>query len=103
MRIGPPHTSPKKSRAAPIAAKIGANDGPGMWMPAGVLRATGILPRRAFGWIRNLRIIHTIQARTMTMIAIGRSAMSEPQSGVTRSAVRSRNHCQMASIMGSGG
>ena len=38
-----------RAGAAPIAAKTGANDGPGMWMPAGVLGGTRLLPRRAGG------------------------------------------------------
>ena len=28
----------------PIAAKAGANDGPGMWIPAGVLGSIALLP-----------------------------------------------------------
>ena len=40
---------PRNSRNVPIAAKIGANDGPGMWMPAGVRGGTRRTPRRAGG------------------------------------------------------
>ena len=40
---------------APTAAKNGAKDGPGMWMPAGVLRRTRPLPRRAGGASASIR------------------------------------------------
>ena len=96
-RIQPPHTSPRKSRAAPIAAKTGANDGPGMWIPAGVGCASLVLPRRAFGCRRNFRNIQMIQTTTIAKMASGMSAISAPQSGMTRSEVTSRTHSQMAS------
>ena len=54
-RIRPPKTRPSMSRKTPTAAKIGANDGPGMWMPAGVLRLDALLPRRAGGAFASVR------------------------------------------------
>ena len=57
QRIGPGKTTPRKSRNDPTAAKTGANDGPGMWIPAGVFGGTGILPRRAGGAARRRRTV----------------------------------------------
>ena len=91
---------PEEQERRPIAAKAGENDGPGMWTPAGVLRRDRHLAATRLRLDPESQLIQTIQTRTIAMIAIGRSAMSEPQSGVTSRAVRSRNHCQMASSIG---
>ena len=42
----PPATMPKTRKNPPTAASIGAKDGPGMWMPAGVTGGMRRIPRR---------------------------------------------------------
>ena len=82
-----------------MAAKTGAHDGPGMWIPAGSGARAGPC-RVGGGSVRNRRMVQISQTTTRTMIAIGISATRAFQSGVTRSAVVSRNQFQMSSSMG---
>jgi hypothetical protein len=42
----PPATMPNTTKNPPIAARTGAQDGPGMWMPSGVTGSIRRLPRR---------------------------------------------------------
>ena len=69
----------------PTAAKTGANDGPGMWIPAGVLGVIALLAaagRR--GASRRRRNVQIRTTTTRTAISRpGAAPMSAPQSGVT--------------------
>ena len=80
----------RNSRKAPTAAKMGANDGPGMWMPSGVrgsMRAFRDGPAAARASRRNWSKMTT---KTSAKTATGSSAISPPQSGMTNWDVKSR-------------
>ena len=96
----PPNTRPRNSRNAPTAAKAGANDGPGMWMPAGVFGWIRCFPRRAGGAVRIRRIIQSRKNTTKTAMITGMTPMILPQSGVTNSAVSWRRRVQIRSSIG---
>ena len=98
MIEGPPKTSPKNSRNVPTAAKNGANDGPGMWTPAGGTGLT-LAGRIRFGPApAHATATRTKNATTTTAMKTGRSEMREPQSGMTNCEVNSRIAFQIWSI-----
>ena len=95
--VSPPKTTPRNSRKAPTAAKIGANDGPGMWTPTGGRGWMRAFPRRA-GAARAIRQNWiTMTTRTSAKIATGSSAISPPQSGMTNWDMNSRMLVQRSS------
>src|SRR5215203_1965099 len=103
IRVTPPKTSPSMTRKSPTPAKIGANDGPGIWMPAGVRRVRGCFPRLAGGAFASRRKIRMRTTTTKSAIPTGMSETRTPQSGVTTCAINSRMLVQSrSSIVRSG-
>ncbi len=66
-----------------MEARIGANDGPGIWMPAGVRGRIGALPRRGGAARHSRRKTQARMATTSMRTKIGSSATKAPQSGMT--------------------
>src|SRR5688572_6820798 len=102
MSTGPPKTSPRNSRNAPIAAKTGDQDGPGMWTPAGGRGVTRCLPRRGFGARSSFQNSATTTRTDRTRMRTGSIAMTELQSGMTNLLVSSRIPFQNSSNIASG-
>ena len=98
----PPNTSPNRSSAAPSAPKNGAIDGPGMWTPGGGTGLTLPFPRRLGPSVVTRHRSHSTKSTTRARMAIGISAINEPQSGVTNFAMRSRIEFQICSMVGIG-
>ena len=73
-----------------MAAKMGAEDGPGMWMPAGGRGSIRPRPRRLGPAVVQRRMTQTRNTATTAARATGMSATSAPQSGMTRRLVSSR-------------
>ena len=75
---------------APIAAKTGAHEGPGMWTPGGGMASILCLPRRGFGARRELPEEVTMTTTDAAKMRTGSIATTEFQSGMTNFAVSSR-------------
>ena len=98
----PPQTRPSRTRKTPTAPKIGANDGPGMWTPGGGAGRIRPLPRRRGPSAVSRQISQPKNRTVRATIAIGMSAMSEPQSGMMNRDVRSSSPFQIWSMADGG-
>src|SRR6185503_14697049 len=85
----------------PNAARIGADDGPGMWIVGGVTGSTRAGARRVGPAVANRRRVSANQATPRTATITGSMLTRKPQSMMTNGVRASRIAFQRASIGGS--